>query len=516
MPALRVLAALAVSASLASRAEAAAEAAPETFRCSARGGPEWREYRSRHFVVASDASRGRIELLVRKLEKMQALVVKALVGEGVEIPGRVRVVALTSPAVFPETFRVAGGGREQVTGYFAVSRFDEPTIVLALTGFEADPEMVAHELAHHVSWYLFPRQPRWFAEGLATFVQTIGTEEERAPQTGTHVQVGQRRPRSAAGLAPRYLAQALQHERAVAPAELLAWRGREESETPSRYHVWSWLLYHWLWNTRSKQFADYTSRLSAAEDPATAWRTAFPDLDPARPEAMAKLENALEMYRKTGRYTYYSVSAEADATFTDSPLAPADVHLLLLDVRPEWPQGEARAALVRAEVEEALREDPAQPQAIESRARLEKATAVPALRAAVTARPRDWRAWALLGAALHGEAEAAEKEAALRKAVALEPDSAWAQNDLAWALAVAKRPREALPFANRAVDLAPWDPSAIDTLAVVAADLGKCPEALVLERRAADLAAPGASGDGIRKRLQEYERRCGGAAAAPR
>jgi Flp pilus assembly protein TadD len=88
---------------------------------------------------------------------------------------------------------------------------------------------------------------------------------------------------------------------------------------------------------------------------------------------------------------------------------------------------------------------------------------------------------------------------------------------LAALLAAKGQNKEALPLANRAVDLAPWDPACIDTLAAVAAGLGKCAEALVLQRRAVSLIdaarnpislAAIAGEDAFTKRLREYEASC--------
>src|SRR6266545_1827976 len=100
----------------------AGHARAETFRCSARGGPAWHEYRSKHFVVDSDAAR-----LVEDLESIQALEVKALVGEGVEIPGSVRVIAFADAGQFEA---LANPGSDDVR--FAVSALSDPTIVLTV------------------------------------------------------------------------------------------------------------------------------------------------------------------------------------------------------------------------------------------------------------------------------------------------------------------------------------------------------------------------------------------------
>jgi hypothetical protein len=192
----------------------------------------------------------------------------------------------------------------------------------------------------------------------------------------------------------------------------------ESESEPGRYHVWGWLLYHWHWNTRSKALGAYQDRLSAGDDPADAWRASLPDLDPESPDAMAELERQLDGYRRSGRYAHYALSAAADAAFVEVQLPPACVHMMLLDVRRGRPDGKEVEALGRAEAEEALKEDPSQPRALQLRARLEKAPAAPALRKSVEARPGDWQAWFLLAASLEDDADMSEREAALRKAVA--------------------------------------------------------------------------------------------------
>jgi Flp pilus assembly protein TadD len=98
--------------------------------------------------------------------------------------------------------------------------------------------------------------------------------------------------------------------------------------------------------------------------------------------------------------------------------------------------------------------------------------------------------------------------------VELNPDSAHAQNDLAWLLVTSGRAREARPFADRALDLAPWEPGIVDTLAAVAMGIGQCKAAVQLERRAADLVPVSANEKSVfGNRLAEYESKCGAGAA---
>ncbi|HTO95551.1 MAG TPA: hypothetical protein VMK66_00800 [Myxococcales bacterium] len=467
------------------------------FRCPARGGAAWREYRSAHFLVDTDASAKDGQALVRKLEHVHSLILQALVGEQVEIPGRVRVLAFSDPTDFAEM------GGSALSGYYDRGVFDEPSIVLPLNSLWNDPETIAHELTHHLSFFLFPVQQHWFTEGLAEWVQTVAAlpADKGTPSLGSHIVRGANALSGGmAGSIPFNLVSWLGYDSRPMPAsELLAWDGRETG-TAARGHLWSWLLYHWLWNERSKAFADYQKRLADSGDPDSSWRGAFPEFDPRSPAALAKLDDALERYRSTGRFAFFKVQAEGNPAFSEGPVTSADLHLYILGLRV-WPKDkEERLALRRSLLEEALAEDRGNPIALYEHMRLMDKLDVPALRAAVQARPADWRGWLVLGEAVLQ----ADKEPLLRKAVELNPLSSRAQNELAWTLAVDGKPREALPVANKALDLAPWDANIVDTLAEVASRLGKCAEALQLEKRAVATSP----GEGLKKRQEVIEQRC--------
>jgi tetratricopeptide (TPR) repeat protein len=370
-----------------------------------------------------------------------------------------------------------------VRGYITRGRFHTPTIVIP---GDADRRVVAHELVHHVSWYVFPRQPSWLSEALARFVDTVALDDGAATaRAGLGTQEGGGDTAGCAGLASPNLVSFLVDDRGSFPADLQTSNVSAHGSNSARYSAWSWLLYHWLWNTRSSELAAFTTRLSSSEDPAEAWRASFPDLDLAKNGARAFLEANLRRYMRTGRFLAYCVEAKADTRYTVAALPAPEVHLLLLDARLSPPTLDES----RAEAEEALREDPTHPIALASLARPGEALTM-SLRAATAARPDDWRAWLLLGSSLNDREQREEKEAALRRAAALRPDSASTRNELAWLLVQSGRAKEALPHANAAVDLAPWSSGAIDTLAVTAAELGKCKEALILEDRALGLLHP--------------------------
>ena len=470
------------------------------FRCPARGGTPWREYRTAHFLIDTDAKPSEVQSLVRQLEHMQALLLQGLLGEQIDIPGRVRVLAFADQGDFTE---MAG---DVYAAYYGQGSFDEPTIVLPLRLLRESPESVAHEVAHHLSFFLFPVQPAWFSEGLAEWVATVASRPNQVrASTGSHIVSGASTVAGGmAGSIPFNLVSWLSYDGRPMPIkELFAWNGSETITSGARGHLWGWVLYHWLWNHRSKALAEYQKRLADSADPGAAWKQAFPEFDPGNPEAMSKLETELDRYRKGGRFAAFKVTAEADGRFTESALSSSDLHLLMLGARRQWPPEKDRSlAARRAILGEAVGEDPGNPAAVYLQMKALEKVDVAALRAAVNARPADWRGWLLLGQA----GDPAEREAALRKAVQLNPDNATAQNELAWRLATSDRAREALPIANRALDLAPWNAALVDTLAEVAARLGKCSEARQLEKRAVATVPT----DQMRERQADIERRCSG------
>jgi tetratricopeptide (TPR) repeat protein len=188
---------------------------------------------------------------------------------------------------------------------------------------------------------------------------------------------------------------------------------------------------------------------------------------------------------------------------------------------------------LRAEVGEALEEDPAHPIALQYRAELSGEDPVRLARASISAHPDDPRAWTFLAHALGGDrrwseserGEAyrrrlAEREAAYRRAAELAPQNPAALHNVAAELLAQGRSGEALPFARRAAQLAPWSPPLLAAHAAALSDLGRCEEAIPVQQRALDALPERAAESverGFSERLQAYARQCrvAGADAAP-
>ncbi len=388
---------------------------------------------------------------------------------------------------------------QNVLGFYWVTRFAEPTIVISSEDVDEVPQIVAHEVAHHVSYYLFPRQHRWFAEGLAQFVESVA----KVDSTGERWVGGN--PKSGGGAGSIKLT--------PAPA-LFSW-GETWLNCGFCDHdpyVTSFVLYRFLWNDRSEKFAQFEKRLSEGDSPDDAWHAAFPQWNRVT-GTLATLDNDLTYHQRHERGVKFKVKVgDLDRTYTTAVASSADLHMLLLPLKLARTHRLLTEKVERDIAEEALREDPQSALASAALTRLQNAPLLPKLKEIVAARPTDRYAWYLIATETQ---DPAEKEAALRRAVAVWPDGALAHAALASYLASTGRASEALPFANHAVDLAPWDPDIVASLASVAVELGKCREGLLLQGRAVDVAtakvlgAANSNGKALRAQLEKYRTRCG-------
>jgi len=466
---------------------ACAPASRDTVR-TAPSSASWEEFRSTHFVI-DVARRDRDPArLVGTFEELHAAVLAALVSEPVEISGRVRVVVLSSRRELRQFT-----GADDVVGLFWVSRLGEPTILLAAEDLDDIPQIIAHELTHYLSRYLFPQQPFWFAEGLAQFVEGVAKRD------------GDGRRWAGADPTDGWVAGAIK----LTPVEDLVTRtfiGWFDDP-----YLTSWILYRFLWNERSSQLSRYQRALSEGQAPDDAWRSAFPEWNIAT-GTIRLLNNDLVQHQRSGRGLRWEVKVpEVDRTFTAAAGSAASVQMVLLEPRLRTTNRLLTPRVRRETAELVLREDPTNPEATAELAAVAGTPLLPQLRAVAAARPNDGRAWFLLG---REETDPARREAALRHAVEHWPDGALAHAALAFQLASTGRAREGLPIANRAVDLAPWSADAVAALAKVALELGKCAEAVLLQSRAVEIShahGVGSVGSDVKElgvQLASYRQRC--------
>jgi tetratricopeptide (TPR) repeat protein len=457
------------------------------FTCPDQGGPAWREVRSAHVLLQTDLSSGDAQALAREVERVYQAVRGALFKSPPPTTATVRVVALRSPAEF-DLFAPKGAA-----AFFSRQGGAGPTIVLHGQLRDGQRYVVAHELTHQVAAGVFARQPWWFAEGLACFMETVA-----AGGPGLHATVG--------GVPLHHFMQAYPYRGGLG----LVVEGK--GLPGSRRYALAWALVHYLVNKRPGEFGQLQSRFARGQDPAVAWREVFPQWDPATPTGAEALDDEVGRYvGSRGKFSFRDLELPPEEPVAERPLTAADAHAIRLSL-PWINRGEKLAeGAIRTEVDEALVHDPGHVQALTVLAGLEPARALEYAERAVAAHPEDARAWLRLAGRLPEEA-AERRLAALQKAVALDPSSAEALNNTAWNLLGAGRSGEALPLARAAVTREPWNPAFLDTLSGVLQDLGQCPAALGLQRRAVDLLSENPSkeaGQPYLDRIAELEKHCG-------
>jgi tetratricopeptide (TPR) repeat protein len=467
--------------------------ARRTFRCPVQGGPAWHELATAHFVLRTDLDVEDARALLVRLERHRAAIVSALFAEARPPPGRAEVVAFRS---WEEYRELAPPG---VDAYYLRSAGGPPRIVLSAEMARYQRTLLSHELAHHYLAGAFARQPRWLAEGLACYVESLALE----PGAGALI-VG--RP------PPDRLARA--RRTPVPVAELLVWSGLPAPNMTAHYAS-SWLLVHYLVHRHGEAFARYQERLARGEDPARAWVAELPEFDPGKPGALEGLDRTLARYARGAVETSSRAAPEPSAGIAlEQRMPTAEVHALRLAL---WPHGPDRGAgALRDEIAEALRESPNHPVALEMRSRVEGDDPLPLARRAVSAHPDDPRGWTFLAGSLEGAAAAAEREAAYRRAADLAPENPAALHNLAADLLEGGRSGEALPLARRAAQLAPWSPPLLRTYAAVLSDLGRCAEAIPVQERAIDVVPEGTGPEvfaALRGDLEKYLAQCGRTAA---
>jgi hypothetical protein len=466
---------------------------PRLAQCPANGGQPWSELESDHFVLQTDLPPQEAHQAVAYLERTRAAMLAAAWPEALK-----RDMPKLSVHVLADSSHFEGIFPRRVDGVFSRDG-NEPFIVLhgppsawdkRFTGLsETTSSTVKHELAHYLSSYFLLRQPRWLAEGLAQFLETLQLSGD-----GKTAVLGQ--PHLDAVSAMKTLLDAvdrgLMEKEDFTMKDVVTWEEVPEDApdwTLSSRYAGSWLLVHWLYNTRAEQFGKLQARLALGEDPQTATQAELPEL------YAPTLDKTLFEYVKSGSYQEFSVRIPVGALgTTERPLDDAEVHILrmrMLAVAAGLAEkdSETRLKLALGELDEALRQDPRSLLALKEKvAEAPAGERLPLARALVETHPHEGKAWLVLAQVLTDDTAAqAEREAAFKKAVELSPRDANAANSLAWFYVKQKRYEEALPLAQRAVALAPWNSFVLDTYAVNLAGLGRCPEAILTQKRALDL-----------------------------
>jgi tetratricopeptide (TPR) repeat protein len=439
----------------------------------------WTEVKSAHVTLKTDLDPEEARRAAMAVERTRAgLLAAAWAGAKLQ-PERIEVVVFASQSEFVRYFGANIGGIFIHGSYPPMAFLYGPPDKWehrATLALDETTSVLKHELVHHLAAFIYRREPRWFAEGLAQYLETLRFAEDGKTAVLGEVNL------QALAYYKRY------H---VSVAEVLPWGGKFDAQDATKtlgLYGTSWLLVHWLSNTHPDEFARYQTLLAKGIDPDKAWKAVFPSL------TNGDLDTELHAYADHGDYHYFVVTIPAlEPTTEERALTSADVHAVRaaadLAGGLNLVDGKKQLADVRAELAAALADDPGNVRALQMQLGLVTPEARVALgRRAAQSHPEDGVAWLILGETLDGVPGSWDERAqAYQKAMALLPDNPTAFNNLAWMYLEKGRPQEALPLSLSAVRMAPWESSMLDTLAGTLAALGRCSEALAVQTRAIDL-----------------------------
>ncbi|MFP2927305.1 tetratricopeptide repeat protein [Pyxidicoccus sp. 3LG] len=479
---------------------------PRFTKCPGEGGRPWLRLDSDHYTLQTDLPPEQAREAMRHLERTRVAMLAAMWPDVLSRPmPKLQVYVLRDAGEFEGLYP------RRVRAFF-FKMGSEALIVLPgapdswarrFSGrSKASSSRLNHELAHHLSTYALSRQPRWLSEGLAEYLETLRLSEDGATAVigGPHFEALHEM-----SWRLRWVEAKLDESTKVRRRQtwkmdrLFTWdRSLEEAldederdRLAAAMYAGSWMLVHWLYNVRPREFAEYQALLAEGVAPDEAQRRALPELE------TLPLDAVLLEYLRQRTFPEHTVKVPPVSTsYVEQVLEDAEVHAiraklaaLAANMAPREPFIQNRKKLMKDELDEALRLDPRSLLALTTKLRNAPEAERPAIgRAAVEAHPDESEAWLLLASALGtAPAEVAEREAAYKKALELEPRNAYAATGLAWLLVTQGQPADALPLARWAVALTPWSTYALDTYAMALAGSGSCEEAIQTEQRALEL-----------------------------
>jgi hypothetical protein len=439
------------------------------------------EVRSEHFRLRTDLPAAEARQAVVELERVRNAFLVSLFSPDLDTGAPLDVVALAGLEEMAEF------APPRTLGFFAQSATGQRMI--ALSGDDpAGSAVLRHELAHHLLYLAIPRQPRWFSEGVACYLETTRFDRSRGQwivgePDQRRLEYSSRNPvthwDAVLKMGPQYM-----------------------SGNPGRAYAFethSWLLFHFLANTHPAETETFLGRLQGRTDPLAAFAASYPGMDEQR------IGEGVHAYLHGGKYLqrFFAV-AEPEVKVQIRQLSSAETHalrarLLAAKMMPGW----LRPA--RQEVALALAADPGEPEALAVDFEITKrpvAEQIESARTAVRLHPRDPRAALLLAERLPA---GRDRHLAIERALELVPDDPDALRLGAFDSLEGGRLPEGLDRARRAQRVAATDPRALDVLAAALAVNGRCAEAGQVEQRALEVLPDGTPETTIRE-LQERAR----------
>ncbi|MFN0061523.1 MAG: DUF1570 domain-containing protein [Myxococcaceae bacterium] len=458
---------------------------------------QWWTVQTEHFTLRTNLDASAAEGAARELELLRSALLGALFSENLSPAGKLSAVIFRDPEELTEFVQ------REVDGFVTSTPAGPLLVAASQGGLLRDSKLrraaLVHELAHYLSAFVLLRQPRWFSEGLAEYLESAEIEAG-----GRGVVLG------------RVNEDNLKLLRRVGPLGIdMLWAWDVDGSQPvdsAQHYASAWLWIHFLRHAEPVRYEAFERRLRKADDPLDAFESAFSGVS-----AGALTDRAYD-YLRRGEFRVTRRATEVPQTTAKrEALSKAEVHALRATLFLEAPGGLSEATQrLRAEAEaaQALELDATNVTAALVVAPFRSREARLALaRSLVRTHSTDGRAWSFFAGELINDASLrAERKLALERALKYSPDDPVALNNLAYELVETGRAAEGLALSERAVRQAPWSPAFLDTYAAALHDVGRCPEALTTQQRALELMHEGVSAaerQTFRAALVKYRASCG-------
>lgn len=300
----------------------------------------WREVETEHVRVWTDLGEDAAKRTAVELERLRRAVL-LIWGPDVNPPEKIHTIVLASHAEF------GAFGAERYGGAFAGTPVGAFLFLAAEGGYllgdaPGSEQTAKHELAHAALYRVLKRQPRWVAEGLASYLQT------------THLLAD---GNVVIGRADEPSLRFVQGTGRVSLAALQAWRtdGALREAELAAYYASSWAWVHFLFNAYPDRFVDYLQRLQTTEDESRAWALAFGGI------SSEQLERELSVHLPHGRGVLITVPFPGvNEASQVRPLSESNVQVAfaLLHLSVPGRDRDARVAEAKGAASEAIRLDP--------------------------------------------------------------------------------------------------------------------------------------------------------------
>jgi tetratricopeptide (TPR) repeat protein len=314
--------------------------------CGRLGGPEWRQYESRHFAVTTDLPPSQARSLLGGFERTYRSFLDVtgwhFPGRG-EPPGRMRVI------VFARRRDYEAVAPPRTDGFYRSESLEsDAAVVIDNDGTHPPGEVFLHELTHRLLRYYVPNVPLALNEGLAEYYSTF-VVRDGAALTGLPPE--QRLAATVSwtsGDAPRVW---LPSVRWLLHLDTL------QGLSPQQVHffyVGGWFLVHTMARFYPYQLGDALARMADGESFATAFVASL------GPDAWTNLEAyyrkaVLDAYQsRPGSFVVpswrkpYQAPAIVDSVERESPLGETGLHLLWADLLQRRGDVAGQVALAQA------------------------------------------------------------------------------------------------------------------------------------------------------------------------